>query len=685
MSFVLVAGGAGYIGSHTVVGLIESGYRVLVVDNLSNSSYDSIARIEALTKTRIAFQQVDLTDFEELVKIFEKYPISTVIHLAGLKAAGESTQLPLLYYHNNISTTINLLRAMAQFKVKNLVFSSSATVYGEVAPEFIPIPENCPVAPTNPYGRTKLIAEDLLRDLYVSDRDCKFAILRYFNPIGAHPSGLIGEDPLGHPNNLLPFLAQVSTGRQKELKVFGSDYNSKDGTAIRDYIHVQDLAKAHVAALKHLLNHSGGICREWNLGSGKGSTVLDIYNAFTKAVGKDIPHQIVGRRPGDVANLTADPTRANKELGWKTELTIDDACRDLWNWTQRNPYGYSVKNYSWSYFDDIEKDIESRLHVVKSFNGNFEVAIANYGATIVYCKLNGVPLSTGFGYERDYKRDDNPFFGATVGRIANRVGKGELKIEDSTYHLPLNEFNKTALHGGYQGYDKRLWLGPIISQDAELKKTVLEFRLIDKDGTEGYPGDLEVVVRYSINDHGDGGEIGLEFEAQLAETSTRILTGVNLANHSYWNISGSDNIEGTKVQLITDQTLEVDLDLIPTGKITPNRDLDSEHRVVLGKKDPFIDYCFVVGPQTSLDTRSMALKEVMKATHDKTKIEFTVLTTEPAFQFYTGDYVSVEGLYGSRAGFCLETTKYVYHPSWFIPLKKGEVYGSNTIYRFQKF
>ena len=288
---VLVTGGAGYIGSHTVVELIENGYEVVVVDNLSNSSYDSLSRIEILTKHHVPFYHVDLCDRAGLEPVFQDHKIDSVIHFAGLKAVGESTQIPLEYYHNNILGTLVLLELMKKYDVEKFVFSSSATVYGDATrfPDMIPIPEECPLGPTNPYGNTKLTIEFILNDLFKSQTDLwKFAILRYFNPIGAHPSGLIGEDPLGIPNNLLPYMAQVASGRREKLNVFGNDYDSRDGTPIRDYIHVVDLAKGHIAALKYLdsfeTTKKTGICREWNLGSGKGSTVMEVYRASARHV-----------------------------------------------------------------------------------------------------------------------------------------------------------------------------------------------------------------------------------------------------------------------------------------------------------------------------------------------------------------------------------------------------------------
>ncbi len=345
--YILVTGGAGYIGSHTVVQLIQSGYNPIIVDNLSNSSYESINRIEKITQTKIPFYKIDVRNSKELSKVFSTYDkkIKSVIHFAGLKAVGESSILPLDYYDNNVVGTINLLQIMKNFNVNEIVFSSSATVYGDATrfKNMIPIPEYCPTGPTNPYGRTKLIIEEILNDFYLSSARIKIAILRYFNPIGAHNSGLIGEDPLGIPNNLLPYLAQVAIGRRDRLNVFGNDYESIDGTPIRDYIHVVDLANGHIAALKYLSSSKvgdTGVYREWNLGTGKGSTVFQMIESFSRAVGRDVPYSVVGRRDGDVLDLTANAARANEELGWRAELSVDDACADLWNWTTKNPNGY---------------------------------------------------------------------------------------------------------------------------------------------------------------------------------------------------------------------------------------------------------------------------------------------------------------------------------------------------------
>ncbi|ODV93283.1 hypothetical protein PACTADRAFT_51895 [Pachysolen tannophilus NRRL Y-2460] len=689
MSYILVTGGAGYIGSHTVVELVNNGYNVVVVDNLVNSSYDVIVRIEVLTRKQIPFFKIDLNDHDALDQVFKAYPIQAVLHFAALKAVGESTKFPLNYYSNNVGGAISLLKVMEENNVKNIVFSSSATVYGDATrfENMIPIPEHCPTGPTNPYGETKITIENIIRDVYANDKSWKCAILRYFNPIGAHPSGLIGEDPLGIPNNLLPFLAQVAIGRREKLSVFGSDYNSKDGTPIRDYIHVIDLAKGHIAALNYLFNHKdNGLCREWNLGTGNGSTVFEVFNAFCEAVGKKLPFEVVGRRDGDVLNLTANPKRANTELKWKAQLSINDACKDLWNWTTKNPFGFQINNYSWTKFDSESLTNYDRLNTVRTFNGKFEVSISNHGATIVAAKLNGIKLNLGFDNLKGYLREDNPFFGATIGRVANRISKGDLLINGTHYQVGLNEAHRTSLHGGTYGYNKRTFLGPIVKTNEKEKETTMEFVLIDLDGTEGYPGDVETKVIYTVRDTGVGGELGIEYEAKLLEESGRDSTAVSLTNHSYWNIGNQPSIEGTHIKLVSNKHLESNpADSTPTGKIVTSTDLDSQNSAKLGPDGPVFDYCFVTKQQDKLDTRNDELRVVATATHPKTRIAFTTLTTEPAFQFYTGDGVDVAGVFTKRSGFCLEASRYIYNPKWFIPLNKGEVYGSYTIYRFENF
>lgn len=333
---ILVTGGAGYIGSHTCVELLNSGYKLVVVDNLSNSKFEVINRIKEITGKDFVFSQVDLLDQAALDKVFIDHPIEAVIHFAGLKAVGESVQVPLKYYHNNITGTLSLCQVMIDHNVKKLVFSSSATVYG--VPEKVPIPEDAQVRATNPYGRTKLMIEQILQDLFVSDNQWSISLLRYFNPIGAHESGRIGEDPNGIPNNLMPFITQVAVGKLPELQVFGNDYPTPDGTGVRDYIHVVDLAQGHLKALARILEKTG--VDIYNLGTGTGYSVLDVVAAFEKASGKKVPYRIVERRPGDVAACYADPAKAKLELGWEAKKNLEDMCRDSWRWQSNNPNGY---------------------------------------------------------------------------------------------------------------------------------------------------------------------------------------------------------------------------------------------------------------------------------------------------------------------------------------------------------
>lgn len=334
---IIVTGGAGYIGSHTCLELLKAGYDVTIVDNLSNSSEEALKRVEKLTGKTPAFFNADLLDTEALERIFELCDdVTTVIHFAGLKAVGESVEKPLLYYRNNVSGTINLCEVMQKYGVKNIVFSSSATVYGD--PESVPIREDFPLSCTNPYGRTKLMIEDILRDLHTADPSWNIALLRYFNPIGAHESGMIGEDPADIPNNLVPYISQVAVGKLQQLSVFGGDYPTHDGTGIRDYIHVVDLALGHIKAVEKVNNNSGVVT--YNLGTGKGYSVLDVVKAFSKASGRNIRHEIVDRRPGDIACCYADPTLAEAELGWRAERGIDQMCEDSWRWQSNNPNGY---------------------------------------------------------------------------------------------------------------------------------------------------------------------------------------------------------------------------------------------------------------------------------------------------------------------------------------------------------
>jgi UDP-glucose 4-epimerase len=333
---ILITGGAGYIGSHACVEFLNAGYEIVVLDNFSNSKPEVLKRIKELTGKDFKFYEVDLLDKEKVEEIFNENNIEAVIHFAGLKAVGESVSIPLKYYKNNITGTLNLLEVMQDKKVKKIVFSSSATVYGN--PEKVPITEDAPLSATNPYGRTKLFIEYILKDLYVSDNEWTIALLRYFNPIGAHESGRIGEDPNGIPNNLMPYITQVAVGKREKLNVFGNDYNTHDGTGVRDYIHVVDLVIGHIKALEKIMNETG--VKVYNLGTGVGYSVLDVVKAFEEANGIKIPYEIVDRRPGDVDQVYADPTKALKELGWKAERNIVDMCRDSWNWQKNNPNGY---------------------------------------------------------------------------------------------------------------------------------------------------------------------------------------------------------------------------------------------------------------------------------------------------------------------------------------------------------
>jgi UDP-glucose 4-epimerase len=333
---ILVTGGAGYIGSHTCVELLNAGYEIIVVDNLMNSKEESLSRISEIAGKSFPFYQVDLLNEQELEKVFIENEIDAVIHFAGLKAVGESVRLPLRYYHNNITGTINLLKIMKKYDVNKMVFSSSATVYG--MPERVPISEDFPLSALNPYGRTKLMIEEILTDLYKSDQNWSIALLRYFNPIGAHKSGMIGEDPNGIPNNLMPFITQVAVGKLPALSVFGNDYPTVDGTGIRDYIHVVDLAKGHLKALEKVSTNNG--IESYNLGTGKGYSVLEMVEAFERTAAVTIPYKIVEPRAGDAAICFANPTKAKEELGWAAENGIHEMCEDSWRWQSNNPNGY---------------------------------------------------------------------------------------------------------------------------------------------------------------------------------------------------------------------------------------------------------------------------------------------------------------------------------------------------------
>lgn len=336
MKTILVTGGAGYIGSHTCIELIESGYDVVVVDNLSNSKEEAVKRVEKIVGKKMTFYKADICDKDAMRKIFASYEFDAVINFAGYKAVGESVSKPLEYYENNIYGMLALLDVMREFNVKNLVFSSSATVYGN--PHTVPITEDFPLSTTNPYGSTKLFIEYILKDLAKADKDFNIAILRYFNPVGAHPSGLIGEDPNGIPNNLCPYITKVAAGKLERVNVFGGDYDTPDGSGVRDYIHVVDLAKGHVLAVNKLLTKSGLFIV--NLGTGRGYSVLEMIKAFSKALGRDIPYAIAPRRPGDIATCYADPKLAENLIGFKATKTLDDMCRDALNWQMKNPDGY---------------------------------------------------------------------------------------------------------------------------------------------------------------------------------------------------------------------------------------------------------------------------------------------------------------------------------------------------------
>ena len=335
MAKILVTGGSGYIGSHTMLELLNKGYEVVVVDNLSNSSYESLRRVQKLTGKQVVFYEKDIRDVAAMEEIFTEHKFDAVIHFAAFKAVGESCRLPLKYYDNNISGTVGLLRVMEKFGVKKIIFSSSATVYG--TPERLPLDENCRLSTTNPYGSTKLMMENIMQDVYKADNEWNIILLRYFNPVGSHESGLIGEDPKGIPNNLMPFVAQVASGKLQCINVFGNDYDTPDGTGVRDYIHVVDLALGHIAAIEQCNDNGVHI---YNLGTGHGYSVLDMIHAFEKACGKTLPYKICDRRPGDIAACYACPDKAEKELKWKAKFGIEEMCASQWKWQSSNPNGY---------------------------------------------------------------------------------------------------------------------------------------------------------------------------------------------------------------------------------------------------------------------------------------------------------------------------------------------------------
>ncbi|AIY73741.1 UDP-glucose 4-epimerase GalE [Bacillus anthracis] len=335
---ILITGGAGYIGSHTCIELLNNNYKIIVVDNLSNSSIESLNRVKEITGKQFEFYKEDVLNREKMNEIFLENNIEAVIHFAGFKAVGESTTIPLTYYYNNIISTIVLCDVMQKHNVKNFIFSSSATVYG--IPKTSPITEEFPLSVTNPYGQTKLMIEQIMRDVAKADDEWSIALLRYFNPFGAHQSGRIGEDPNGIPNNLMPYVTQVAVGKLKELNIFGNDYPTKDGTGVRDYIHVVDLAKGHVKALEKVLKTKG--IEAYNLGTGKGYSVLEMVKAFEKVSGKKIPYKVIGRRPGDVAICFADVSKAKRELGWEAEYGLEEMCVDSWRWQVNNKNGYQM-------------------------------------------------------------------------------------------------------------------------------------------------------------------------------------------------------------------------------------------------------------------------------------------------------------------------------------------------------
>lgn len=337
---ILVTGGAGYIGSHTCVELLNNGYQVIIVDNFYNSCRQAVDRIEEIAGKKVTFYEADLKDKEAIEKIFDENKIDAVIHFAGYKAVGESVSKPIEYYYNNIAGTLILTDVMRNHNVKNIVFSSSATVYGD--PKVLPITEECETGGiTNPYGQTKYMLEQILTDINVSDKEWNVILLRYFNPIGAHESGMIGEDPNGIPNNLVPYVAQVAVGKLKKINVFGDDYDTVDGTGVRDYIHVVDLAKGHVKALDKITSMNGGV-EIYNLGTGNGYSVLEVIHAYEKAIGRSLPYEMVGRRPGDIASCYADCSKAERELGWKAQYGIERMCEDSYRWQSKNPNGYTI-------------------------------------------------------------------------------------------------------------------------------------------------------------------------------------------------------------------------------------------------------------------------------------------------------------------------------------------------------
>lgn len=690
--WVLVTGGAGYIGSHAVAELIENGYQCVVVDNLCNSSYESVARLELLTKHYIPFCKVDLCDREGLETVFQKYDIDSVFHFAGLKDVDESTEVPLKYFHNNILGTLVLLELMEKYHVEKLVFSSSATVYGDATrfANMVPIPEDCPLAPTNPYGHAMFAIEKILQDLYAASTGTwKFAILRYSNVIGAHPSGLIGEDPLGVPKNLLTCMTQVAVGRREKLSVFGDDYDTRDGTQISDYIHVIDLAKGHIAALRYLEAHStDGLCREWNLGSGTGSSVFEVYRAFCKVSNTKIPYEVTGRRNGDVTDLTVKADRAQRELKWRTELDISAACSDSWKWATRNPFGFHLKGVTTDLAGAVN-DYENR-YITIGAGSRFEATIANLGATLVDLKVNGQSVVLGYPRAEDYNSDGGNYIGATVGRFANRIKDGLFTLQDGTHKLTVDNCDNTN-HSSISSFKVKKFLGPLIENPCNEIYTA-EFLLLDDHSIPNeFPGDLEVLVKFTLNI----AEMSLKFSYQ-AQLINGEATPINMTNHTYFSLNKFNNersINGTEVRVCSKESLEVSEGaLIPTGKVI-DRDIstfDSAKPTVLGKDGPIYDYCFISDENKGLktpDSRSKnELRPILKAYHPESKIRLEVSTTEPSFVLYSGD--NLFGKWVPREGFCVEQGRYIdaiNREDWkdCVLLKRGDVYTSETQYRFE--
>lgn len=668
VSKVLITGGAGYIGSHAVVELLASGYECVVVDNLSNSSYESLARVQVLAKKYVPFYEVDLVDWATLAKVFEEHSdIESVIHFAGLKAVGESAQIPLEYYHNNVGGTVVLLQLMQKYRIKNLVFSSSATVYGDYTryPGMIQVPETCPLQPSNPYGHTKFTIENILRDVAASG-SWKFAILRYFNPIGAHPSGLIGEDPLGIPNNLLPYMAQVAIGRRDRLSVFGNDYDTRDGTPIRDYIHVVDLAKGHVAALNYLQMRSKDLCEAWNLGSGMGSTVLEMYEAFARACGNEISMDIVGRRSGDVPLLVAKPTKAKLELNWKTELDIKKACEDLWRWVSKNPFGYSQHGVISRKV--IDGDYENRL-VTLGYGSRFQLVISNKGASIVDLLVDGQSVVLGPGDPGDYS-------GVTIGRYANRIAGGKYDLNGKSYQLVTDE-NGNTNHSDGNCYSEKHFLGPLVKTPSK-GLFIAEYFLLDKQST-GFQSDLQVGVTYTLDIQAKA--LDIQYKGVLIKGKS---TPINLTNHTYFNLNkvNATTVQGTEIRLATNKVVDLDGTLHRLNVST--FDAKEEKSTVLNTEGPCYDHCFIVADHTSLDSTKDKLRPIVRASHPESHISLEILTTEPSFQFYTGDKLTG---FSPRSGFAVEPARYVNainNSRWkeTVTLSGGSAYGSRIMYRF---